>query len=77
MARVLTHRADPDSVLHGNTANRERLEESRHGSSIAGLNGEARWGILFGGEEGNALCCLVGDGMATFFGLCWGGCFRS
>lgn len=70
MTRVLAHGADPDSVLHGNPTDLEGLEQSRHGSSIAGLDGQTRGGVLLGSEEWNALGRLVGDGMAALFRLC-------
>lgn len=72
MARILAHRADPDSILHRNISNLEWLEESRNRASIAGLNSQTSRRILLGGEEGNALCSFVDDGMAAFLSLCGG-----
>lgn len=70
MAGVLAHRADPNSILHSDISNLEGLKESRNRSSIAGLDGQTRRRILLGGEEGNALCSLVDNGVAAFLSLC-------
>lgn len=77
MARILAHRADPDSILHSDISNLEWLEEPRNRSSIARLNSQTWRRILLGGEEGNTLCSFVDNRMATFLSLCGGRSFGS